>query len=88
MRGATNHPAVRYNRRLLWHRQCRCHTGNAREWSEDALCERNPKAPVLVLEAEQDEVRLGGAAGVAMLMAALDCVGLAPFPGNAFGGPG
>jgi D-beta-D-heptose 7-phosphate kinase/D-beta-D-heptose 1-phosphate adenosyltransferase len=33
----------------------------------------SPEAPVLVLQAEQDEVRLGGAAGVATLLAALDC---------------
>ncbi|HWB10515.1 MAG TPA: bifunctional heptose 7-phosphate kinase/heptose 1-phosphate adenyltransferase [Pirellulales bacterium] len=33
----------------------------------------SPEAPVLVLQAEQDEVRAGGAAGVAMLLTALDC---------------
>jgi D-beta-D-heptose 7-phosphate kinase / D-beta-D-heptose 1-phosphate adenosyltransferase len=32
----------------------------------------SPEAPVLVLRAEHDEVRLGGAASVAMLLAALD----------------
>ncbi|HEV3345312.1 MAG TPA: D-glycero-beta-D-manno-heptose 1-phosphate adenylyltransferase [Pirellulales bacterium] len=32
----------------------------------------SPEAPVLVLQAEQDEVRLGGAASVAMLLTALD----------------
>jgi D-beta-D-heptose 7-phosphate kinase / D-beta-D-heptose 1-phosphate adenosyltransferase len=34
----------------------------------------SPEAPVLVLRAEQDEVRLGGAASVAMLLAALDVI--------------